>query len=72
MEKYQNIMKLIICKIFFGILWFYQQLNLSKTVTFLQEFPLSFLKRSWSKLKILLIPEFDLSGKIGKAVMKQG
>ena len=39
-----------------------------KTVIFNIEFTLSFSKPSYNKLEILLILNFDLSEKIGKAV----
>ena len=45
-------------------------LSLLKVVMFRLEFTLPFQKTSENKLEILLIPNFDLSEKIRKAVSK--
>ena len=71
MKKSQNIMKMIVCKFFFCFLCLYLQLQLLKTVIFMPELTLSFLKnvlkQTW---KFKLIPNFPLSERLGKAVAK--
>ena len=63
MKKSQNIMKMILCKLFFRFLCLYWQLQLQKAVIFrLEAYALK------QNLEGIVIPHFDLSEKIGKAV----
>ena len=64
-------MKMIVCKILFCFLCFYQQLILLKIVILRLEFTLTFLKSSRNKHEILLTSNFDLSEMIGKTVTKK-
>ena len=63
MKKSQNIMKMILCKLFFRFLCLYWQLQLQKAVIFrLEAYALK------QNLEGIVIPNLDLSEKIEKAV----
>ena len=63
-------MKMIVCKILFRFLCLYYKLKFLKGIIFMLEFTLSFYKKVVKTLESLLILNFDLSEKIGKAVTK--
>ena len=65
-------MNMIKWKIFFCLLCFYSQQIWSRAIIVWLEFSLSFQKISKIKLQMVLIPNFDVTEKIGKAFTKQG
>ena len=65
-------MKLLPAKFFFAFYVFIKKLISQKQLYFGYNFLYSFQKTSLSKFKVLLIPDFHLSEKIGKSITKQG
>ena len=63
-------MKMIVSKIFFYLLYLYEQLNFLKPFIFGLEFTLSLEKWYSKKIEILLIPNFSLRENLGNAVTK--
>ena len=72
--KYQKVLKYYVhdcLQNFLLLLMFLLTAPMLKTVIFWLEFTLFFWKTSWSKLKSLLIPNLDLSEKIGSHQVRQ-
>ena len=67
-QKSQNILSMIEWKIFFCLLCFYSQQIWSRAIIVWLEFSLSFQKISKIKLQMVLIPNFDVTEKIGKSI----
>ena len=71
MKKSQNIISMIIFKDFIFSFMFLLTAPIPKNIHALDGIYFIFLKRSWTKLKSFLTPNWDPSERIGKVFMKK-